>query len=41
MRPSLDDTLANPSTGSSRLFHHQPMTKTSDLDPPTKRQTRH
>ena len=32
MRPSLDEALANPSTGSSRLFHHQPMTKTPDLD---------
>ena len=27
---SLDDALINPSTGSSRLFHHQPMTP--DLD---------
>ena len=32
MRPSLDGALANPSTGSSRLFHYQPMTKTPDLD---------
>ena len=32
MRSSLDDALANPSTGSSRLFHYQPMTKTPDLD---------
>ncbi len=32
MRSSLDDALANPSTDSSRLFHHQPMTKTPDLD---------
>ena len=32
MRSSLDDSLANPSTGSSRLFHYQPMTKTPDLD---------
>ena len=28
----LDDALTNPSTGSSRLFHYQPMTKTSELD---------
>ena len=28
----LDDALANPSTGSSRLFHYQPMTKTPDLN---------
>ena len=32
MRPSLDSALANPSTGSSRLFHYQLMTKTLDLD---------
>ena len=32
MRLSLDDALANPSTGSSRLFRQQPMTKTLDLD---------
>ena len=32
MRASLDGALANPSTGSSRLFHHQLMTKTPDLD---------
>ena len=32
IRPFLDDALANPSTGSSRLFHDQPMNKTSDLD---------
>ena len=32
MRPPLDDALANSSTGSSRLFHHQPITKTPDLD---------
>ena len=32
MRSSLDETLANPTTGSSRLFHYQPMTKTPDLD---------
>ena len=32
MRSSLDDALANPSTGSSRLFHYQRMTKTPDLD---------
>ena len=32
MRPSLDGALANLSTGSSRLFHYQPMTKTPDLD---------
>ena len=32
MRSSLDDALANPSAGSSRLFHRQPMTKTPDLD---------
>ena len=31
-RPSLNDALANPSTGSSCLFHHQPMTETPDLD---------
>ena len=36
MRLSLDDALANPSTGSSRLFHYQPMTKTPDLDEPQK-----
>ena len=27
----LNDALANLSTGSSRLFHYQPMTKTQDL----------
>ena len=32
MQSSLDGTLTNPSTGSSRLFHYQPMTKTPDLD---------
>ena len=32
MRLSLDGALANPSTGGSRLFHCQPMTKTPDLD---------
>ena len=32
MRPSLDGAIAFPSTGSSRLFHYQPMTKTPDLD---------
>ena len=32
MRLSLDDALSNPSTGSSRLFHYHPMTKTPDLD---------
>ena len=32
MRSSLDDALANLSTGSSRLFHNQPTTKTLDLD---------
>ena len=32
MRSSLDDALANPSTGSSCLSHDQPMTKTPDLD---------
>ena len=32
MRSSLDNALANPSTGSSRLFYNQPMTKTPDLD---------
>ena len=32
MRPSFDDSLANPSSGSSRLFHHQLMTITLDLD---------
>ena len=32
MNPSLDGALANPSTGSSRLFHYEPMTKTPDLD---------
>ena len=32
MRPSLNDALANISTGSSCLFHHHPMTKTPDLD---------
>ena len=32
MCPSLDDALANSSTGSSRLFHYQPMTKTLDFD---------
>ena len=32
MRSSLDDALANPSTGSSRLFHYQPTTKIPDLD---------
>ena len=32
MRSSLDEGFANPSTGSSRLFHYQPMTKTPDLD---------
>ena len=31
MRPSLDGALANPSTGSSRLYHYQPMTKTPDF----------
>ena len=36
MRLSLDDALANPSTGSSRLFHYQPMIKTPDLDELTK-----
>ena len=32
MHPSVDGELANPSTGSSRLFHYQPKTKTPDLD---------
>ena len=32
MRSSLDDALANPSSGCSRLFHYQPLTKTPDLD---------
>ena len=32
MPSSLDSALANPSTGSSRLFHYQPMTKIPDLD---------
>ena len=27
-----DSSLANPSTGNNRLFHHQPMTKTPDFD---------
>ena len=29
---SLDNALANPSTGSSYLFHHETMTKTPNLD---------
>ena len=32
MCSSLDDTWASPSTGSSCLFHYQPMTETPDLD---------
>ena len=32
MCPSLDGALANSSSGSSRLFPYQPMTKAPDLD---------
>ena len=32
MRSSFDGEMANPSTGSSCLFHYQPMIKTPDLD---------
>ena len=41
MYPSLDSALANFSTGSSRFFLYQPMTKTLDLDELQKRLTHH